>query len=33
MIDRLLLEWGTKQALEYKKKNRQYTNEETFQDD
>ena len=33
MIDRLLLEWRTKQALEYKKKNRQYTNEEMFQDD
>ena len=33
MIGRLLLEWGTKQALEYKKKNRQYTNEEIFQDD
>ena len=27
MIARLLLEWRTKQALEYKKKNRQYTNE------
>ena len=33
MIDRLLLEWRTKQALEYEKKNRQYTNEEIFQDD
>ena len=33
MIGRLLLEWRTKQALEYKKKNRQYTNEEIFQDD
>ena len=32
MIARLLLEWRTKQALEYKKKNRQYTNEEMFQD-
>ena len=32
MIGRLLLEWRTKQALEYKK-NRQYTNEEIFQDD
>ena len=32
MIDRLLLEWRTKQALEYEKKNRQYTNEEMFQD-
>ena len=33
MIVRLLLEWRTKQALEYEKKNRQYTNEEMFQDD
>ena len=33
MICRLLLEWRTKQALEYKKKNRHYTNEEIFQDD
>ena len=33
MIGRLLLEWRTKQALEYKKKNRQYTNAEMFQDD
>ena len=33
MIGRLLLEWRTKQALEYKKKNRQYTNEEMSQDD
>ena len=33
MIGRLLLEWRTKQALEYKKKNRQFTNEEMFQDD
>ena len=32
MIGRLLLEWRTKQALEYEK-NRQYTNEEIFQDD
>ena len=32
MIGRLLLEWTTKQALEYKKKNWQYTNEEMFQD-
>ena len=28
-----MLEWRTKQALEYKKKNTQYTNEEIFQDD
>ena len=32
MIGRLLLEWRTKQVLEYVKKNRQYTNEEMFQD-
>ena len=32
MIGRLLLEWRTKQALEYEKKNRQYTNKEMFQD-
>ena len=32
MIGRLLLEWRTNQALEYEK-NRQYTNEEMFQDD
>ena len=33
MIGRLLLKWRTQQALEYKKKNKQYTNEEIFQDD
>ena len=33
MIGRLLLDWRAKQALEYEKKNRQYTNEERFQDD
>ena len=33
MIGRLLLEWRTTQALEYEKKNRQYINEEMFQDD
>ena len=33
MIGRLLLGWRTKQALEYEEKNRQYTNEEMFQDD
>ena len=33
MIGRLLLEWRTKQALEYENENRQYTNEEMFQDD
>ena len=33
MIGRLLLEWRTQQALKYEKKNRQYTNEEIFQDD
>ena len=33
LIGRLLLEWRTKQALEYEKKNRQYMNEEMFHDD
>ena len=33
MIGRLLLEWRTQQALEYEKKTKQYTKEETFQDD
>ena len=33
MIGKLLLEWRTQQALEYEKKNKQYTNEEIFQDD
>ena len=33
MIGRLLLEWRTQQALEYKKKNKQHTKEEIFQDD
>ena len=33
MIGQLLLEWRTQQALEYEKNNRQYTNEEIFQDD
>ena len=33
MICRLLLEWRTKEAIEYEKKNRQYSNEEMFQDD
>ena len=33
MIGRLLLEWRTQQILEYEKKNKQYTNEEIFQDD
>ena len=33
MIGRLLLERRTKHALEYEMKNRQYTNEEMFQDD
>ena len=33
IIGRLLLEWRTQQALEYKKKNKQFTNEEIFQDD
>ena len=33
MIDRLLLKWRTQQALEYKKKTKQYIKEEIFQDD
>ena len=33
MIGRLLLEWRIKQVLEYEEKNRQYMNEEMFQDD
>ena len=33
MIGQLLLEWRTQEALEYEKKNKQYTNEEIFQDD
>ena len=33
MIGKLLLEWRTKQALEYEKKNRQHTNKEMFQYD
>ena len=32
MIGRLLLEWRTQQALQNEKKNKQYTNEEIFQD-
>ena len=33
MIARILLEWRTQQALEYKNKTKQYTKEEIFQDD
>ena len=33
MIGRLLLEWRIQQALEYKKRIKQYTKEEVFQDD
>ena len=33
IIGRLLLEWRTQQALEYKKRTEQYTKEEIFQDD
>ena len=33
MIGQLLLEWRTQQASECEKKNRQYKNEEIFQDD
>ena len=33
MIGRLLLEWRTQQASEYKKRTKQYTKEKIFQDD
>ena len=33
MIGQILLEWRTQQALEYEKRDRQYTNEQIFQDD
>ena len=33
MMGRLLLEWRTQQALEYEKRNKQYTKEEIFQND
>ena len=33
MIGRLLLEWRTQQALESENKTKQYTKEETFEDD
>ena len=33
MIERLLLDWRTQQALEYKKKTKQYTKEEIYKDD
>ena len=33
MVGRLLLEWGTQQALEFEKRNRQFTKEEIFEDD
>ena len=33
MVDRLLLEWSTQQALEFENKNRQFTKEEIFEDD
>ena len=32
MDSRLLLEWRTQQALEFETKNRQFTKEETFED-
>ena len=32
MVGRLLLEWRTQQALEFETKNRQFTKEETFED-
>ena len=33
MVTRLLLEWRTQQALEFKNKNRQFTKEEIFKND
>ena len=33
MVDRLLLEWRTQQALEFKNRNRQFTKDEIFEDD
>ena len=33
MVGRLLLEWRTQQALEFKNRNRQITKEEIFEDD
>ena len=33
MVGRLLLEWRTQQALEFKNRNRQFTKEETFEND
>ena len=33
MVGRLLLEWRTQQALEFKNRNRQFTKEEIFEDD
>ena len=33
MVSRHLLEWHTKQALEFKNKNKQFTQEEIFEDD
>ena len=33
MVGRLLLEWHTKQALEFKNKNKQFTKEKIFEDD
>ena len=32
MVGRLLLEWGTQQALEFENRNRQFTKEEIFED-
>ena len=32
MVDRLLLEWRTQQALEFENRNRQFTKEEIFED-
>ena len=33
MVDRLLLDWKTQQALEFENRNNQFTKEESFEDD
>ena len=33
MVDRLLLDWRTQQALKFENRNRQFTKEEIFEDD
>ena len=33
MVDRLLLDWKTQQALQFENRNNQFTKEESFEDD